>query len=178
MQSDTQYPIWAWVVLIGGAIFLVSALPGFISTLLIPLWKPDELGMFSMLFSLMALCFLFFRIWGMRKAYQALKAYQPLQKQQASFVSQPQNIVEESPLPVIKKPIWPWFFIVPGVLLLIGMGSAVLMLPIMPLFLAGMSTDSGTVPDYVPILIILVGYGVMIGFTILLVLAIRALRKK
>ncbi|MDM5330100.1 hypothetical protein [Neobacillus sp. CF12] len=61
---------------------------------------------------------------------------------------------------------------------MIGSGPGAIMLPIMPLFLAGMSTDSLDTPDYVPILIFVIGYGLMIGYTFLLIKAIKTLRKK
>ncbi|WP_218895473.1 hypothetical protein [Neobacillus driksii] len=52
------------------------------------------------------------------------------------------------------------------------------MLPVMPLLLAAFSTHSPSTPDYVPILIIFVGYGILVGYTILLIKAIKKLRLK
>lgn len=74
--------------------------------------------------------------------------------------------------------IWPWLVLIPGGLLLVSTGPGIIMLPIMPLFLAAMSTDSGANPDYVPLLIIVIGYGLMIGYITLVVLAIKKLRKR
>ncbi|HZG71398.1 MAG TPA: hypothetical protein VEY51_07640 [Chondromyces sp.] len=77
-----------------------------------------------------------------------------------------------------QKPIWPWIVIGFGAVSLIGAGPGAIMLPIMPLFLAAMSTDSGNTPDYVPSLILVIGYGLLIGYTTLLIKAIKTLRSK
>ncbi|SEN64428.1 hypothetical protein SAMN05192533_11685 [Mesobacillus persicus] len=175
-QYETQQPIWAWVVLIGGGLFLFSAFPGIFFMLLIPFWKPDEFNLFSILFMTIGLLVLVGTIWGMVRSFKALREYQQIKKQREStFIQETHPTTMKSA--TSKKPIWPWIIIAIGGIPLVGMGPGILMLPIMPLFLAGMSTDSGTTPDYVPLLIIFIGYGLMIGYIILLIIAIKALRR-
>lgn len=170
-----QKPLWPWFVLIGGGIFLVSAGPGLFFTILLPFWRAEELGLFMYIFITITAFTIIGTIWGMVKAYQALRnPHQPIND--IPYLPEQQIESQESHKnSTSKKPIWPWVIIVPGALLLVGSGPGVLMLPIMPLFLAGMSTDSGNTPDYVPLLIILIGYTLMIGYIILVVIAIKTL---
>jgi hypothetical protein len=171
-QFEAQKPLWPWFVLIGGGIFLVSAAPGLLMSFLLPFWKAEELGLFMYIFILIATLMLIGTIWGMVKAYQALRnPIQPIHDiplNSEKFQESHKNLSN-------KKPIWPWVVIAPGALLLISSGPGVIMFPIMPLFLAGMSTDSGSTPDYVPILIVLIGYTLIIGYVTLVVIAIRTL---
>lgn len=169
-HSNLQQPIWAWVVLIGCGLFLLSALPGFLLTLFMTFWQANELSFFSIIFMTITLCILVVTGWGMKRAIQAIRAYNQAKK---NLVLEYIEVTDNR-----KKPIWPWVVIGSGALLLISAGPGVIMLPIAPLFLAGMSTDSGTTPDYVPILILVIGYGLIVGYIILLVKAIKALRAK
>lgn len=170
-HKKLENPLWAWFVLVGGGLFLIKAAPGMLFTLAIPLWKPDEISFFTYIYIPFVLGILVAAIWGMKKAYGAIRVYQ---KDKINQVPEP--IIQETP--TTKKPVWPWVVIGLGAVLVIGSGPAALMLPMMPLFLAGMSTDSSQTPDYVPILIILIGYGIIIGYIILLVQAIKKLRAK
>jgi len=179
IKQKKENPIWAWFVLIGGGLFLLKALPGMLLTLAIPLWKPDEISFFTFIYIPIILGILGLTIWGLKKAFSALKDYQQVKN------SQTPALIEEVPEPAkqelpakTKKPVWPWIVIGAGAVLGIGSGPAALMLPIMPIFLAGMSTDSPHTPDYVPNLILTVGYGLMIGYIVLLIKAIKTLRKK
>ncbi|MGM0903782.1 MAG: hypothetical protein ACQEXB_22110 [Bacillota bacterium] len=138
-----QKPLWPWFVLIGGAIFLVSAGPGLLFTILLPFWRAEELGLFMCIFIMITVFTIIGTVWGMVKTYQALRNFnQPING--IPFLPEQQIESQEyhknSPS---KMPIWPWFIIVPGALLLVGSGPGVLMLPIMPLFLAGMSDRFG-----------------------------------
>jgi hypothetical protein len=177
-KQKKENPIWAWFVLIGGGLFLLRALPGMLLTLLIPFWKPDEVSFFTFIYIPIVLGILGLTIWGLTKAFSAVKGYQQVKN------SQTPALIEEVPepakqeLPSTKKPVWPWIVIGAGAVLGIGSGPTALMLPIMPIFLAGMSTDSTHTPDYVSILILTVGYGLMIGYIMLLIKAIKTLRKK
>jgi hypothetical protein len=106
------------------------------------------------------------------KVYQQAKSkHVPPQVQVA-----PEPIAHEQP--AVKKPVWPWIVIGAGAVLVISTGPAAIMLPVMPLLLAGFSTDSSSTPDYVPTLIIFVGYGILLGYILLLVKAIKRLRTK
>jgi hypothetical protein len=170
-----QKPLWPWFVLIGGGLFLGSAAPGLLMSILLPFWRAEELGLFMYIFFMIAIIMVIATIWVMVKAYQALKSHnQPFNeipfKQDGEI-----DLHEVHKTTITKKPIWPWVVIAPGALLLVGSGPGVLMLPIMPLFLAGMSTDSGNTPDYVPILIILIGYTLILTYVILVVIAIKTL---
>jgi hypothetical protein len=177
-QSKIENPLWAWLVRIGAGIFLLKAAPGIIITVAIPLWKPDEFSIFSIFYFVFALGILALTILGMKKAYSAIKAYQQVKNNQVV----PHVEVSPEPItqiqPAAKKLVWPWIVIGAGVILVISTGPAALMLPVMPLLLAAFSTDSPSTPDYVPILIIFVGYGILVGYTILLIKAIKKLRLK
>lgn len=170
-QSKAQNPLWAWFTLIGGVCFLFTGAPYLFMTALIPIWKPDELSFFSIMYITLALCMLIVLFWGMKQAFLTLKAYKKRGENQAA-------VPEIKPSTGNQKPVWPWVVIVPGALLLIFSGPGAIMLPIMPLFLAGMSTDSGTVPDYVPLAIFFGGYGLIAGYVMLLVKAIKTLKAK
>lgn len=179
-QSNLQQPIWAWIILIGGGLFLLSAFPGIFFILFMSFWKANELSFFTIIYMTIALCILVVTLWGMKRAYGAIQHYN---REKKSFLNEYFKDIEPLELSKTttvqkKKPIWPWIALAPGALLLIGSGPGVLMLPIAPLFLAGMSTDSGTTPEYVPLLILVVGYGLMIGYIILVVKAIKTLRAK
>jgi hypothetical protein len=179
-HSNLQQPIWAWIVLIGGGLFLLSAFPGIFLVLFMSFWQANELSYFTFIYMTIALCILVVTIWGMKRALGAIQAYN---REKRSFLNEyfkDINPAELSNSLSVKKqkPIWPWIVLAPGALLLISTGPGVIILPIAPLFLAGMSTDSGTTPDYVPILIFTVGYGLMIGYFILVVKAIKTLRAK
>ncbi|WP_419955407.1 hypothetical protein ACN6MT_07810 [Neobacillus niacini] len=177
-QSKIENPLWAWFVLIGGGIFLLKAAPGMLLTLTIPLWKPDEFSIFSIFYIIFALGILTVTIWGMKKAYTAIKAYQQVKNNHVppQVEASPDLIIQEQP--AVKKPVWPWIIIGAGAVLVISTGPAALMLPVMPLLLAAFSTDSPSTPDYVPILIIFVGYGILLVYILLLVKAIKRLRTK
>ncbi|MFP7297073.1 hypothetical protein [Neobacillus niacini] len=170
-NQKKEYPIWAWFVLIGGGLFLLKAMPGMLLTITIPIWKPDEISFFTFIYIPLVLGILGVTLWGLKKAFSAIKGHQ-----KTSIIPTPSK--KGSDLHTSKKPVWPWVVIGAGAVLVIGTGPAALMLPIMPLFLAGMSTDSSDTPSYVPLLIMVVGYGLMIGYTILLVKAIKRLRAK
>jgi hypothetical protein len=179
MQPAIQKPknlILAWFVLIAGGLFLVPTLPYTLLLLLMPIWKPDEAGFFSTLLTAIPASICAATIWGMRRAYKTVRP--------AKTVQGPDELEEQLAQPVQampsfeKKLIWPWFVIVPSGLLMVAMGPGTMMLPIMPVYLAAMSTDSGSVPDYVPALIFVIGYALILGYAILLFKAIKALRAK
>jgi hypothetical protein len=165
----TEKPLWAWFVLIGGGLFLLTSLPGFVLISFIPLWKTGELSFWTIMYMMIPLCVLTGTIWGIARAVNTLRTFKLEQSRAA--------IIDAGSAEAV-KPIWPWLVIAPGALLLIKMGPGVVMLPIMPLFLAGMSTDSGTTPSYVPLLIVVIGYGLMSGYIFLLVRAIKRLSRK
>ena len=177
-QTEITNPIWAYFVLIGGGIFVLTTFPGILLMMTIPLWKRDEISFFSILFMVIGLCIIIVVGRGMKRAFVAIKTYKQWSKTASPIVA-----VGEKPAELVsggsdkrKKPIWPWIALTPGALLLVSSGPGVLMLPIAPLFLAGMSTDSGNTPGYVPGMIIIIGYGLLIGYTVLVVKAIKRLR--
>lgn len=177
-HKQIENPLWAWFVLIGCGIFLLKAAPGMLITVAIPLWKPDEFSIFSIFYIIFALGILAVTFWGMKKSYNAKKTYQQAKNTQ---VSSPVKAPPDSNIhvpPAVKKPVWPWVVIGLGTVLVIASGPAALMLPVMPLLLAAFSTDSPSTPDYVPVLIILVGYGILAGYIILLIKAIKKLKSK
>ncbi|TWT25124.1 hypothetical protein [Planomicrobium sp. CPCC 101110] len=167
-----------WFVLIVGGLFMIPTLPFTLLLVLMPLWKPDEVSFFSMLFTsiLAGLCILAIR--AMRRAFKSLRPSKTADEKIA--IPHPEAPVHNAApaQPTAKKPLWPWMIIVPGALLLIASGPGAMMLPIMPLYLAAMSTDSGTTPDHVPALIIGIGYALLSGYILLLVKAVNALRGK
>lgn len=190
-QREITNPIWAYIVLIGGGIFAFSTLPGMLLIMTVPFWKHDEISFFSVLFMVIGLCVIVVIGWGMRKAFVAIKTYREWSKTMGPVTDGAEKLAEpiggagektaellEGVAEKKKKPIWPWIALAPGALLLVTSGPGVLMLPIMPLFMAGMSTDSGNTPGYVPGLIIFVGYGLLIGYIILVVKAIKTLRAR
>jgi hypothetical protein len=174
-NQKRKNPLWAWFVLIAGGLFLLQSLPGMLLTIAIPLWKPDEFSFFTVIYIPIVLGILVVTIWGLKKAFSAIKCYQQV-KNTGISAPQPKPIILSAP--AAKIPVWPWIVIGSGAVVVIGSGPGAIMLPIMPLFLTGMSTDSPDTPDYVPILIFVIGYGLMIGYTILLIKAIKTLRKK
>lgn len=171
-QPYQQKPIWAWVVLILGGLFMVFSLPGMLLTLFMQIRQLESVTSISIIFFTIDVCMIVVLLWGMKRAWTAIKKYNEYKTKY--------TVIETNldPTPQEKKPIWPWVVIGVGALPVLGMGPGVIMLPIMPLFLAGMSTDSGTTPEYVPMLILLIGYGIMIGYILLLVKAIKRLRSK
>ncbi|MGS2777285.1 hypothetical protein ACVBAX_07895 [Robertmurraya sp. GLU-23] len=171
-QPYQQKPIWAWVVLILGGLFIVFSLPGILLTLFMQIRQLEIVTSISIIFFTIGVCMIVVLLWGMKRAWTAIKKYN---EYKAKYTVIETNL---DPTPQEKKPIWPWVVIGIGALPVLGMGPGVIMLPIMPLFLAGMSTDSGTTPEYVPMLILLIGYGIMIGYITLLVKAIKRLRSK
>lgn len=173
----------SWIVLIFGALFLLYLTPSIFITVLLPIWKPEEFSVVSAVLSVISLSFVAATIWTMRRAYKSLRAVKaersfPVEtiiaskKETALFPLQKETTKET------KKLIWPWLVIAPGALLLIGSGPGAIMLPIAPLFLAAMSTDSGNTPDYVPFSIIAIGYGLMFTYAIFVFFAIKALRSR
>ncbi len=171
-QPYQQHPIWAWVVLILGGLFMVFSLPGMLLTLFMQIRQLEIVTSISIIFFTIGVCMIVVLIWGMKRAWTAIKHYNEYKAKYTIIEVKSDSPTQE------KKPIWPWVVIGLGALSVFGMGPGVIMLPIMPLFLAGMSTDSGTTPDYVPMLILFIGYGLMIGYIILLVKAIKRLRSK
>lgn len=184
MPSNNQ--ILSWIILIGGAIFSIMTFPFILLLVFMPFWKPDEVSFLSMVFTAIPLAFSIMTFWAMRRAYKAIRNHrqnfnaedEKTKKTELEPVISP-NATETYSESVTEKnrPVWPWVVIVPSILLVISMGPGAIMLPIMPLFLAGMSTDSGQTPDYVPFLIILIGYGLLAGFALLLFKAVYALRR-
>ncbi|MDA5107168.1 hypothetical protein FOI68_14130 [Brevibacillus sp. LEMMJ03] len=73
-----------------------------------------------------------------------------------------------------KQPIWAWIVIVLTGGCLILLGSSAWALFAIPLLMAGFSTDSPSTPKYVPILILIIGYGILIGWVLLFYTAIRS----
>lgn len=175
--TSSQKPIWAYFVLVFGAFFLVTTAPAGIILLLVPFFKPDEISIMSSILTAFMLILPAGTTWAMLRSYKAVKTYQFLKKEAALLSLDKQVMDDEGEIPAkAKKPFWPWLVIAPGALLLISSGPGAVMFPIMPLFLAGMSTDSSATPAYVPALLIFGGYGLMIGYAILVWRAIKALR--
>ncbi|WP_421617765.1 hypothetical protein ACAF76_009900 [Brevibacillus sp. TJ4] len=73
-----------------------------------------------------------------------------------------------------KQPIWAWIVIVISALFIANYGLAVLALPILPLLLAGFATDSPDTPGYVPIVVMVVSYFILLAWLLLLIFAIRS----
>lgn len=170
--------ILSWVILIGGTILFVTIAPFALLLALMPFWKPDEVSILSMVFTATPLSMSILVFWIMSRAYKSIR------NQHKQFMEPHENTEAEEIEPILleketanNKPVWPWLVIIPSILLLISMGPGVVMLPIMPVFLAGMSTDSGQTPGYVPMLIILIGYSLLAGFCFLFFKAIRVLRR-
>lgn len=76
-----------------------------------------------------------------------------------------------------KQPIWPWTFIIITALLIgygiLKIGYFVIAIPLLPLMIAAFS-DAPNTPAYWPFLVLVVGYGVLLGWIVLLALAIRS----
>ncbi|EST53860.1 hypothetical protein T458_18805 [Brevibacillus panacihumi W25] len=73
-----------------------------------------------------------------------------------------------------KQPIWAWIVIGITGLFILKYGLAVLALPILPILLAGFATDSPGTPGYVPIVVMIVSYLILLGWLLLLIFAIRS----
>ncbi|TWT14576.1 hypothetical protein [Planomicrobium sp. CPCC 101079] len=157
---------------------MISTLPYMLILLFMPLWKPDEVSMLSMIFTVIPVSICALVIWTMRRAYKTVRSIKTLATWQAPDLEPATQNTGAEPPHAVKKPVWPWLVIVPGALLLLSMGPGAMMLPIMPLYLAAMSTDSGTAPSYVPALLVIIGYALICGYVVLLVRAIKALRAK
>lgn len=173
-----ETPIWAWFVLVVGAMFSVTMVPVLLIFLLLPFFRPQETSIVSILFTGFAFLMVATAVWGMAKALKAIKFHRQTRQEPVILLEKTEPTIESAGTGPSEtaKPLWPWFVILPGAALIVMSGPGALMFPIMPLFLAGMSTDSGQTPQYVAMLIILIGYGLMIGYAILVVLAVRALR--
>ena len=173
-----RLPIFAWFILIVSAFFLVSMLPIVFMTAILPVWRPEEFSIVSVIMLLIALSFAAGALLAIRWAKRTIgDAAQPNTEAEEASTEHPPSFSEGEEAEEKKKPVWPWLVIAPGALLLVSTGPGAVMLPIMPLFLAGMSTDSGTTPDYVPALIILIGYGIIGIYGYWVFRAIKALRK-
>lgn len=171
-------PIFAWFILIVSAFFLVSMLPIVFMTAILPVWRPEEFSIVSVIMLLIALSFAAGALLAIRWAKRTIgDAAQPNTEAEEASTEHPPSFSEGEEAEEKKKPVWPWLVIAPGALLLVSTGPGAVMLPIMPLFLAGMSTDSGNTPDYVPALIILIGYGIIGIYGYWVFRAIKALRK-
>ena len=175
MSTEKKPPLLAWFVLIGGALFLVNALPGFIFLFLMKFKQSGVFHFFSLFYLTIALVIVLGAIWAMKRSFDAIKEFHVFKRDTNIQNSRP---TASPPSEKTSRTIWPWLVLIPGGLLLVSTGPGMIMLPIMPLFLAAMSTDSGTTPDYVPLLIIVIGYGLIIGYITLVILAIKKLRKK
>jgi len=177
--ESPQNQLLSWVVLVIGGLFLIPTLPFTLLLISMPIWKPDETSFFSIFFTAIPVGICAATIWAMRRAYKDVRlAKKTAIGQPQPVIEEPSSEKEETSQPPVKKTVWPWFVILPGALLLVVSGPGAMMLPIMPVYLAAMSTDSGTTPDYVPALIFLIGYAVIIGYAVLLVKAVKALRSK
>lgn len=148
-KPEIKNPIWAWIVLVGGGLFLLRSAPSLLMVMLIPLWRTEEVNFFTIPTIGIALFAVIGVIWGMIRAYKAIIAYNMVKKNPASLVSPHNPAAANEPKGILdnQKPIWPWLVIAPGALLLIGGGPTVFMLPLMPLLLAGFSSDSPSTPD-------------------------------
>lgn len=179
MQSPaTRPPMLAWFVLIVSAFILLSMLPIVFMTAILPIWRPEEFSVVSMVMLLVALSFaagaLLAIRWSKQTIGTAVRRNSALEEKSSEL---PSAFPEAEKAGEKKKPVWPWLVIAPGALLLVSTGPGAVMLPIMPLFLAGMSTDSGNTSAYVPALIILIGYGIIGIYGYWLFRAIKVLRK-
>ncbi|WKA51919.1 hypothetical protein QWY22_04755 [Planococcus liqunii] len=179
MQSLAKRPpMLAWLVLIVSAFILVSMLPIIFMTAVLPIWRPEEFSIVSVVMLVVALSFaagaLLSIRWAKRTIGAAVRRNSELEEKS---MEHPPAFPQAEKAEEKKKPVWPWLVIAPGALLLVSTGPGAVMLPIMPLFLAGMSTDSGNTSDYVPALIILIGYGIMGIYGYWLFRAIKVLRK-
>jgi hypothetical protein len=131
-QSKAQKPLWAWVVLIRGGLFLLKSFPGILLTVLIPFWKPDEFSFFSIILMLIALCLLIPTLWGMLRAFRAVKSnnLEKRFKEVDPVEEMVSTELQSEGTDKTKKTIWPWIVIGSGALLLIGSVPGALMLPI------------------------------------------------
>ena len=75
-NQKKKNPLWAWFVLIAGGLFLLQSLPGMLLTIAIPIWKPDEISFFTVIYIPIVLGILVVTIWGLKKAFTAIKDYQ------------------------------------------------------------------------------------------------------
>jgi len=173
-----RFPIAAWIILIISAFFFVSMLPIVFMTAILPIWRPEEFSVVSVIMLLIALSFIAGAFLAIKWAKKEIAAAAQQNKKADALAEESHSSMPSQEWPEKqKKPVWPWLVIAPGALLLLSAGPGAVMFPIMPLFLAGMSTDSGNTPDYVPALIILIGYGLMGGYGYWVFRAIQALRK-
>ncbi|WKA55712.1 hypothetical protein [Planococcus shixiaomingii] len=178
-MEKPQNQLLSWIVLIVGGLFLIPTLPFTLLLISMPIWKPDETSFLSLLFTALPVAICAATIWAMRQAYKAIRLSASTTGQASAVLPKsPEQVIENDLPSARKKPVWPWAVIVPGVLLLFALGPGAMMLPIMPVYLAAMSTDSGTAPDYVPALIVVIGYTLILAYAVLLVKAIQVLRAK
>lgn len=169
----------SWLALIIGGLFLIPTLPFTLLLVFMPIWKPDETSFLSIFFTAISVGICAVTIWAMRRAYKVVRQSPlPGTEQDPTSIERRPHQKAKIDQHATKKPVWPWVVIAPSVLLLFAAGPGAMMLPIMPVYLAAMSTDSGTVPDYVPALIFIIGYALIIGYVVLLVKAVKALRSK
>ncbi|MFE8701605.1 hypothetical protein ACFYKX_13455 [Cytobacillus sp. FJAT-54145] len=156
---SSQKPVWAYVYIILSVLFLLQYGITLFFMVLNPFVSMFSGGFSSYwtMLSIVALVIIAVWFYFFRKAIREIKAYNLVVKDALAKESD-DGVRDKNPLLVGKKSSW----IVIGIFAVcIFLGPGIFTLPIMPLFLAGMSTDSGTTPAYVPILIIIVGYSVM-----------------
>ncbi|TLS38459.1 hypothetical protein [Pseudalkalibacillus caeni] len=175
-------PIWAWVV-VGFAILFLLVGRGpmifFYPLLILGLGeRPFNPGFFNIFFFVTGYGILAVFIYYVIKAVKILvKKSEDLQENTISKASEA-NEQDNLNKPFKKKqPVWAWTVVIIVGLLVVGTGPGVILVPVMPLMLAAFSTDSGNYPAFLPITIVLVGYGLLIGITWLTILAIRTIRK-
>jgi hypothetical protein len=73
-----------------------------------------------------------------------------------------------------KQPIWAWIVLILTGLVILKTGFGFIAIPLLPLLLAGFSTDAPGTPAYVPILVLVISYSILLVWVVLLVFAIRS----
>ncbi|MDZ5474117.1 hypothetical protein SM124_20650 [Bacillus sp. 31A1R] len=164
-------PIWPYVYLILSVIFFLKfGLP----FLMLVLFSLDN-GLFSLLFYLgFGGVILYFWWKYFRKALAEIKGSK--NNNQDLVVYEDEAIQEEIKSEQSKNQK-SWIMIILIGLIAVTLGPGIIFLPILPLFLAAMSTDSGNTPGYVPLLILVVGYTIIGGIFYGIWRVFKSLRK-
>jgi hypothetical protein len=171
-EQKQKRPLWAYVTVVITALFLIMQGP---RVLLLPLFpfmmggffnRPFNPSVIQAFYLLIGLTIFAAAVWLVVKAFRAVTKDQkrnPLRKNKGQFKR--------------KGPLWAWIVIIVLGLGIISLGPGIFMLPILPLMMAGFSADSPNTPEYVPLMVMGIGYALLTGCIVLFILAIRAIRK-
>ncbi|QYY43096.1 Holliday junction resolvase RecU [Aneurinibacillus sp. XH2] len=170
--EEQKRPLWAYITVAittlfllaqGPKVFLLPFFPFMMSGFLNRPFNPSVIQIF---FLLVGLTILAVAVWLIVKAIRAIIKDQkrnPFRKNKGEFKR--------------KGPLWAWIVIAIFGLGIIWIGPGILMLPILPLIMAGFSADSPNTPEYVPLMVMGIGYALLIGCIVLFISAIRAIKK-